>query len=143
MVDEELKDITAFEEKRKAMGMSPSEFYAIPREPPSESKLPIFDEAHVRNAMARFNQIKGVSPAEKASAKRKIMAKAKKFGIDVQAFEKLAVEQLPPAFDEMVKSIKKNLMGKTNPRTGKPYTESDIYAIAQAQWKKTHGGEAA
>jgi len=41
--------VTAMEEKRKQLGMSESEFYAFPR----LKKLPIFDEAHVRNAMAR------------------------------------------------------------------------------------------
>jgi hypothetical protein len=82
-----MERVTAMEQKRKELGMSVAEFYAIPRDPPSESKLPIFDEAHVRNAMARFNQIEGVSAEEKAKAKRKIIAKAKKFGIDTEGFE--------------------------------------------------------
>lgn len=81
--EEELKKVTAFEEIRKKMGMSVSEFYAIPRDPPSESKLPIFDAAHVRNALARFNQIKGVSEEEKKKARTKIISAAKKFGIKV------------------------------------------------------------
>jgi len=73
--------------------MSVEEFYAIPRDPPSESKLPIFDEAHVRNAMARFNQIKGVSAEEKAKARRKIIARAKHFGIDTTGFEEATANQ--------------------------------------------------
>jgi len=39
--------------------------------------------------------------------------------------------------------VKRNLKGKINPRTKKPYTESEIWAIAQAQyqeWKKKHKG---
>jgi len=79
--------ITNFEEKRKQLGMSVEEFYAIPRDPPSSSKLPIFDEAHVRNAMARFNQVQGVSEEEKRKAYRKILARAKKYGIDTSGFE--------------------------------------------------------
>jgi len=84
----ELAKVTDFETKRKEMGMSPSQFYAIPKDPPSASKLPIFDEAHVRAAMARFNQMQGVTPAEKASAARKIASAAKKYGIDVGEFKK-------------------------------------------------------
>jgi hypothetical protein len=78
--------VTGMEEKRKELGMSVSEFYAVPRDPPSESKLPIFDVAHVRNAMARFSQTQELSAEEKASAKSKIIAKAKHFGIDIKGF---------------------------------------------------------
>ena len=92
--------ITGMEEKRKQLGMSVSEFYAIPRDPPSESKLPIFDEAHVRNAMARFNQMTGVSPEEKASAKSKINAAAKKFGINVKQFAKELSENISEFLEE-------------------------------------------
>jgi hypothetical protein len=77
------EDLSGFEEIRKQKGMSPAEFYAIPRDPPSESKLPIYDEAHVRNALARFNQVQGASSEEIATAKRKIFTAAKKFGIEV------------------------------------------------------------
>lgn len=80
---EELVKITAFEDKRKQLGMTPGQFYAIPKEPPSASKLPIFDASHVRNALARFNQVTGVSADEKAAAKKKIDAAAEKFGIKV------------------------------------------------------------
>jgi len=81
--EEELKKVTNFEEIRKRLGMSVDEFYAIPRDPPSASKLPIFDAAHVRNAIARFNQVKGVSEAEKKKAWAKIKKAAKKFGIKI------------------------------------------------------------
>ena len=87
--EEIMAAVTAFEKKRKEMGMTPEQFYAIPKDPPSESKLPIFDVAHTRNAMARFNQLKGVSEAEKAKAKSKIIAKAKKFGINVDKFKEV------------------------------------------------------
>lgn len=48
---------------------------------------------------------------------------------------------MPQKFDEILAGVKRNNQGKTNPRTKKPYTESELYAIAQAQyqeWKKTH-----
>lgn len=79
--------VTGMEAKRKELGMSVGEFYAVPRDPPSESKLPIFDAAHVRNAMARFSQTQGLSSTERASARRKIIAKAHKFDIDTSGFE--------------------------------------------------------
>jgi hypothetical protein len=47
-----------------------------------ERKLPINDAAHVRAALSRFNQTEFHSAAAKATAKRKIMAAAKKFGVD-------------------------------------------------------------
>jgi len=88
-IEQKIKEkVTAMEKKRKSKGMSVSEFYAIPRDPPSKSKLPIFDKAHVKNAMARFNQIKGVSKEEKKKARNKIIRKAKKFGIDIENFKK-------------------------------------------------------
>lgn len=78
--------VTDMETKRAELKMSVAEFYAVPRDPPSESKLPIFDEAHVRNAMARFSQTQGLSSAENATARNKILAKAKHFGIDTTGF---------------------------------------------------------
>jgi len=44
---------------------------------------------------------------------------------------------MPEALDKIVSAVKRNLKGKINPRTKKPYTESEIWAIAQAQYKKT------
>jgi len=48
--------------------------------------LPIHDEAHVRNALQRLPQT-SLSPAEKAKARKKIVAAAKKFGITVSKGE--------------------------------------------------------
>src|SRR3954462_14489330 len=45
--------------------------------------LPIHDESHIRNAMARFNQTEFESVAAKERARKKIVAAAKKHGIDV------------------------------------------------------------
>ena len=45
--------------------------------------LPIPDEEHVRNAMARFNQTDFESAAAKERARRKILAAAKRHGIEV------------------------------------------------------------
>jgi uncharacterized membrane protein len=45
--------------------------------------LPIHDESHVRNAMARWNQTDFESKTAKESARKKIVAAAKKHGIDI------------------------------------------------------------
>jgi len=79
--------VTGMEKKRKELNMSVDTFYAVPRDPPSASKLPIFDTVHVRNALARFSQTIGLTADEKAKAKKKILAKAKKFDIDASSLE--------------------------------------------------------
>jgi hypothetical protein len=48
-----------------------------------ERHLPINDEAHIRNAIARFNQTEFDEPGAKSAAARKILAAARKHGIDV------------------------------------------------------------
>jgi len=45
--------------------------------------LPIHDAAHVRNALARFNQTEFESNAAKERARKKILAAARKFDIEV------------------------------------------------------------
>lgn len=52
--------------------------------------LPINDAAHVRNAMARFNQTEFESEAAKERARRKILNAAKKFDIEVDPDDKIA-----------------------------------------------------
>ena len=50
---------------------------------PKERKEPIHDAAHVRNAIARFNQVKGVSDAERDAAWKRIRTAAKKFDVEL------------------------------------------------------------
>jgi hypothetical protein len=45
--------------------------------------LPIHDESHVRNAIARFNQTDFESSSAKEGARRKIVSAAKRHGIEV------------------------------------------------------------
>ncbi len=45
--------------------------------------LPIHDESHVRNAMARFNQTDFQSKTAQESARKKILAAAKRYKIEV------------------------------------------------------------
>ncbi|HEY6624508.1 MAG TPA: DUF6582 domain-containing protein [Acidimicrobiales bacterium] len=50
-----------------------------------ERKEPLSDAAHVRNAIARFDQVEGVSDAERDRAWKRIVAAAKKFDVEVSA----------------------------------------------------------
>jgi hypothetical protein len=50
---------------------------------PKERKEPIHDADHVRNAIARFNQVKGVSDDERDAAWKRIKAAAKKHGVEL------------------------------------------------------------
>lgn len=44
---------------------------------------------------------------------------------------------MPAGLDKLQKEIWSGLKGKINPRTKKPYTESEAWAIATTQWKKS------
>ena len=50
---------------------------------PKERKEPIHDAKHVRNAIARFNQVEGVSDDERDAAWRRIKKAADKHGVEV------------------------------------------------------------
>jgi hypothetical protein len=55
-----------------------------------EGHLPINDESHVRNAMARWNQTEFESATAKESARRKIVAAARRHGIEIAADDHVA-----------------------------------------------------
>ena len=50
---------------------------------PKERKEPIHDATHVRNAIARFNQVEGVNDDERDAAWRRIKRAADKHGVEV------------------------------------------------------------
>jgi hypothetical protein len=50
---------------------------------PKERKEPLTDERHVRNAIARFDQVEGVSDAERDQAWKRILAAAKRYDVEV------------------------------------------------------------
>jgi len=73
---------------RRTPGMSTAEEnrladtdFAFPR----ERKEPLSDAAHVRNAIARFDQVEGVSDDERDEAWRRIVRAAKRFDVEVSA----------------------------------------------------------
>ena len=52
---------------------------------PKQRKEPLNNASHVRNAIARFDQVEGVSDAERDQAWRRITAAARKFEVEVSA----------------------------------------------------------
>lgn len=65
-----------------------SSFAYIDKE--GERHLPINDESHVRNAMARFNQTDFDSGDAKRKAAKKIMTAARKHGIEIDPDDNVA-----------------------------------------------------
>lgn len=52
---------------------------------PEQRKEPIHDARHVRNAIARFDQVEDVSDADRDAAWKRILRAAKKYDIEVEA----------------------------------------------------------
>jgi Family of unknown function (DUF6582) len=50
---------------------------------PDERKEPLTDARHVRNAISRFDQVEGVSDAERDKAWTRILSAAKRFDVEV------------------------------------------------------------
>jgi hypothetical protein len=50
---------------------------------PRQRKEPLTDARHVRTAIARFDQVEGVSDADRDEAWRRILAAAKRFDVEV------------------------------------------------------------
>ena len=50
---------------------------------PKQRKEPLVDARHVRNAVARFDQVEGVSNADRDRAWRRIRAAARKYGVTI------------------------------------------------------------
>jgi hypothetical protein len=52
---------------------------------PKQRKEPLNDARHVRNAVARFDQVEGVSDADRDAAWRRIRSAARKYGVQISA----------------------------------------------------------
>lgn len=50
---------------------------------PKQRKEPLEDASHVRNAIARFNQVEGVTDSERDEAWKRIRAAARKFKVEM------------------------------------------------------------
>jgi hypothetical protein len=51
---------------------------------PKDRKEPLVDAKHVRNAVARFDQVEGVTDKERDQAWRRIKTAAKKFDVEIE-----------------------------------------------------------
>ncbi|MDB5072048.1 MAG: hypothetical protein JWM87_3159 [Candidatus Eremiobacteraeota bacterium] len=60
-------------------GDLPDSVYAFPK----QRKEPLTDESHVRNAIARFDQVRGVSDEDRDLAFANIKKAAKHYGVDL------------------------------------------------------------
>jgi hypothetical protein len=72
--------------RKKTAGLSTAEKNDLPASRfafPDERKEPLTDARHVRNAIARFDQVEGVSDAERDRAWKRIKAAAKKYDVEV------------------------------------------------------------
>jgi hypothetical protein len=73
---------------RKSPGLSTAKRNDLPESAfafPKERKEPLTDARHVRNAIARFDQVEGVSDAARDRAWKRIMKAAKKYDVEVEA----------------------------------------------------------
>lgn len=73
---------------RRAQGLSTAEQNDLPSSTfafPEARKEPLTDARHVRNAIARFDQVEDVTDAERDRAWKRILTAAKKYDIDVEA----------------------------------------------------------
>src|ERR1700692_1522544 len=58
----------------------PDSVYAFPK----QHKEPLTDASHVRNALARFDQVEGISDDERDLAFANIKAAARQYGIEIE-----------------------------------------------------------
>jgi hypothetical protein len=71
---------------RQGQGMSTAEKDRLPDKEfafPKERKEPLTDARHIRNAIARFDQVEGVSDAERDRAWKRILTAAGRHGVEV------------------------------------------------------------
>jgi hypothetical protein len=71
---------------RKTQGLSTAEQNRLDDEEfafPKERKEPLTDAKHVRNAVARFDQVEGVSDAERDQAWKRIQKAARRFDVEL------------------------------------------------------------
>lgn len=73
-------------ERRRSGGLSSATRAALPEGKfafPRLRKEPLNDATHVRNAIARFDQVRDVSDSERDEAFRRIKSAASRYGIDM------------------------------------------------------------
>lgn len=76
----------------KALHAGDFAFVGDPNDP-STWKLPVHDEGHAKNALARFNQTQGIPADKKDAVWKRIVAACKKFGVKVSEEDSLRCGQ--------------------------------------------------
>ena len=66
--------------KEKDRDKLPDSAFAFPK----ERKEPLVDASHVGNAVARFDQVEGMTNAERDAAWKRIRRAAKKHGVEIE-----------------------------------------------------------
>lgn len=72
--------------KKKTPGLSTKAKKRMPAQKfafPEQRKEPLNDARHVRNAVARFDQVEDVSDAQREAAWRRIRSAARKYGVEL------------------------------------------------------------
>jgi len=73
---------------RRTKGLSTAQENELPASQfafPKERKEPLTDARHVRNAVARFDQVERVSDAERDRAWKRIRSAARRFDVEIEA----------------------------------------------------------
>ena len=73
---------------RQTRGLSTAQEDKLPNNVfafPKERKEPLTDARHVRNAVARFDQVEGVTDKERDAAWKRIRTAARKYDVEIQA----------------------------------------------------------
>lgn len=97
----------------------PAGEYAFPR----VRKEPLNDAKHVRNAIARFDQVRDVSDAERDEAFRRIKKAAARFGVDMS-------ESRWQELGKPTAAMKSSAKPRTPNRSGAGPTRDELYAEA-------------
>ena len=74
--------------RRQTSGLTTAEQNDLPASKfafPKERKEPLTDARPVRNAVARFDQVEGVTDAERDQAWKRIRAAARRYGVEIEA----------------------------------------------------------
>jgi hypothetical protein len=102
---------------RQTRGLSTAQQDKLPDKDfafPKERKEPLVDARHVRNAIARFDQVEGVTDAERDKAWKRILAAAKKYDV---AVSESSWHDLAEGGDDSKASPKSSTRAKTGTKT--------------------------
>jgi len=125
--------------KTKQRNALPASSFGVP----SKRKFPLDSCARVRNAMSRFNQAKGLSSSEKATLRRKIVARAKTCGIEIQRFAKATTDaEFTEVMQDLMGTMKEDRLDLYRSDTSKlqgPCPPGMIWAAESMRCTQTRG----